>query len=148
MQSFHTIQLTENRKIYFLSDLHLGAPDEEKSRLREQKVLRFLNLAEKDAQAIFLVGDVFDFWFEYTHAVPKGFVRFLAKLADLKEKGIAVYMFAGNHDLWLKDYLYLETGVQIYHDRQLFRVLDENGRHTDIFVAHGDGLGPGGGAAE
>lgn len=143
MQSFHTIQLTENRKIYFLSDLHLGAPDEEKSRLREQKVLRFLNQAEKDAQAIFLVGDVFDFWFEYTHAVPKGYVRFLAKLADLKEKGIAVYMFAGNHDLWLKDYLYLETGVQIYHDRQLFRVLDENGRHTDIFVAHGDGLGPG-----
>lgn len=132
------IDLASNKKIYFLSDLHLGAPNYEKSLAREQKIVRFLQAIETDAQAVFLVGDVFDFWFEYKHAVPKYFVRFFAQLIHLKEKGIKVYMFSGNHDLWLKDYLQQELGVTIFHERVF---LQSNGR--SFFLAHGDGLGPG-----
>src|SRR4051812_30082778 len=99
------IPLSPGKKFYFLSDLHLGAPDYEKSREREQKLVRFLDCIELNAQAIFLVGDVFDFWFEYKHVVPKGFLRFLSKLAELRDKGIDIYIFTGNHDLWLGHYL-------------------------------------------
>ena len=131
------LNLQPNKKIYFISDMHLGAPDYSKSLEREQKLIRFLRFAEQDAQAVFLVGDTFDFWFEYQRVVPKGFVRFFAKLIDLKEKGIELYVFTGNHDLWLRDYLQQEVGAQIFHNK----VELQSGNRT-ILVAHGDGLGP------
>lgn len=118
--------------------MHLGAPNFEASLLREKKIISFLDCIKHDAQAVYLVGDVFDFWFEYKHAVPKGFVRFLAKLAELKSKGIDINIFTGNHDLWLKDYLQQEIGATIFHDKIELRSNDKN-----ILVAHGDGLGPG-----
>lgn len=136
------LQLNAGKKIYFLSDLHLGAPDHQKSLEREYKLLRFLKRAEQDAQAIFLVGDSFDFWFEYKLAVPKGFVRFLAALASLKEKGIQVYVFTGNHDLWMEDYLIQEIGAVVYQDK-LELICESEGSSKNFFLAHGDGLGPG-----
>ncbi len=132
------ISIQSNKKLYFLSDLHLGAPTPEASMLREQKLLSFFNFIEQDAQAVFLVGDTFDFWFEYQQVVPKGFVRFLSKLATLREKGIAVYIFSGNHDLWLQDYLEKEIGAVIFHDKIALNVAN-----TSVLLAHGDGLGPG-----
>ena len=117
--------------------MHLGAPNYSKSLEREQKLIRFLRFAEQDAQAIFLVGDTFDFWFEYQQVVPKGFVRFFAKLIDLKEKGIELFVFTGNHDLWLRDYLQQEVGAQIFHDK-----VELQSGNRIILVAHGDGLGP------
>ena len=133
-----SINLSQNEKIYFLSDLHLGAPDYNRSLEREQRIIQFLKSIEEEAQAVFFVGDTFDFWFEYQLAVPKYFVRFFAQLIQLKEKGIEVYMFTGNHDLWLNNYLQQELGVTIFHER----VMLQSGNHS-IFVAHGDGLGPG-----
>jgi UDP-2,3-diacylglucosamine hydrolase len=132
------ISILPGKKIYFLSDLHLGAPDYERSRERENKLIRFLVSIEDNAQAIFFIGDVFDFWFEYRHVVPKGFIRFLSKLADLKEKGIDIYIFTGNHDLWLGDYLEKEIGAKIFYEKQHVISGDKS-----ILVAHGDGLGPG-----
>ena len=117
--------------------MHLGAPNYSKSLEREQKLIRFLRFAEQDAQAIFLVGDTFDFWFEYHQVVPKGFVRFFEKLIDLKEKGIELFVFTGNHDLWLRDYLQQEVGAQIFHDK-----VELQSGNRIILVAHGDGLGP------
>ncbi len=132
------IKLQPGKKLYFISDLHLGAPDYSKSLERERKVIRFLQLAEQDAQAIFLVGDTFDFWFEYQQVVPKYFVRFFAQLIALKEKGVGIHVFTGNHDLWLQGYLQREVGAVIYHDR-----LELKSGGKSFFLAHGDGLGPG-----
>ncbi len=142
------LNLQPNKKIYFISDLHLGAPSFDASLLREKKIISFLDSIKHDAQAVFLVGDTFDFWFEYKHAVPKGFVRFLAKLAELKSKGIDINIFTGNHDLWINDYLQQEIGAIIFHDKielQCNFPLGINGENctTNILVAHGDGLGPG-----
>jgi UDP-2,3-diacylglucosamine hydrolase len=131
------LNLHPTKKLYFISDMHLGAPDYANSLEREKKLVRFLQSIEKDAQAVFLVGDTFDFWFEYQHVVPKYFVRFFAKLIDLKEKGIDVYVFTGNHDLWLNDYLQQEMGATVYYDRVELKSKDKN-----FFLAHGDGLGP------
>jgi UDP-2,3-diacylglucosamine hydrolase len=136
------LNLQTGKKIYFISDLHLGAPDLQKSQARELKLMRFLKSAEKDAQAIFLVGDTFDFWFEYKLAVPKGFVRFLAELARLKANGIGCYIFTGNHDLWMEDYLTQELGATVYHDKvELICHLPSGDKN--FLLAHGDGLGPG-----
>jgi UDP-2,3-diacylglucosamine hydrolase len=132
------IPLAPGKKFYFLSDLHLGAPDYEKSRERERKLVRFLDAVELNAQAIFLVGDVFDFWFEYKHVVPKGFLRILSKLARLKDKGIDIYIFPGNHDLWLDNYLEHEIGAVIFKDKA-----ELSSESKSILLAHGDGLGPG-----
>jgi len=139
-----TLQISTSKKIYFLSDLHLGAPDYENSLARERKVIRFLQSIEHDAQAVFFVGDTFDFWFEYQHVVPKYFVRFFATLIQLKEKGIDIYLFTGNHDLWLKDYLQQEIGVTIFQDKIELNINNPNRDKaaTSILVAHGDGLGP------
>lgn len=127
-----------NKKLYFISDLHLGAPNYAESLAREKKIIQFLDVIKIDAQALFLVGDTFDFWFEYQQVVPKGFVRFFAKLIELKESGMDIYIFTGNHDLWLNDYLKQEIGATIFHDKLLVQCNTKN-----IFVAHGDGLGPG-----
>lgn len=125
-------------KIYFASDFHLGIPDHESSLAREKKLVRWLEMAEKDATEIYLMGDVFDFWFEYSYVIPKGYVRLLGKIAQLTDNGIPVHVFRGNHDIWAFDYLEKELGVQLYRN-PVIRELD--GRK--FYLAHGDGLGPG-----
>ena len=102
--------LLSGNKIYFASDFHLGAPDYEQSLVREKKVVAWLDEIKKDAQEIFLVGDLFDFWFEYKNVVPKGFVRLLGKIAELTDSGIKVHVFTGNHDMWMFDYFTAVAG--------------------------------------
>lgn len=132
-----TITTTPNKKIYFASDQHLGAPTAEKSFPREQKFLGWLNQVKDDAEAIFLLGDLFDFWFEYKTVVPKGFVRILGKLAEIKDSGIPIYFFVGNHDLWMVDYFEKELNIPVYHKPQVFKI-----NQKTVFIGHGDGLGP------
>ncbi len=126
------------KKIYFISDFHLGAPDKVKSLEREKRIVRWLEMVRKDASEIYLMGDVFDFWFEYKHAVPKGYVRLLGKLAELSDQGITLHYFTGNHDMWVFDYLPKEIGVTVYRE-PVSRVI--NNKH--FYIGHGDGLGPG-----
>ena len=125
-------------KIYFASDFHLGVPTHKDSLVRERLIVSWLDSIKEDAKSIYLLGDIFDFWFEYKTVVPKGFVRLLGKLAQLTDSGTEIYILKGNHDMWMYDYLPKEIGVKIINDRTL---LEENGRK--IFLAHGDGLGPG-----
>lgn len=147
--SFHfetkTIQLQEGRRIYFSSDQHFGVPSVADSRKREQHVISWLNTIEKDAQVIFLVGDIFDFWFEYKQVVPKGFVRILGKLAELADRGIELILFTGNHDMWMFGYLTEELGAQLYRNPVHFEIQSSNGQTSSFLVGHGDGLGPGDG---
>ena len=105
---------------------------------REQKFVAWLDEVKKDADAIFLLGDLFDFWFEYKTVVPKGFVRVLGKLAELRDAGIPIYFFVGNHDLWMGDYFTKELNIPVYHDNQEFTF---NGK--SFLIGHGDGKGPG-----
>ncbi len=133
-----SINTSENKKVYFASDLHLGAPTAAASFPREKKFVAWLNEVKKDAEAIFLLGDLFDFWFEYETVVPKGFVRVLGKLAEIKDAGIPIYFFVGNHDLWMNDYFETELNIPVYHKPQVFNI------NNKIFlIGHGDGLGPG-----
>jgi UDP-2,3-diacylglucosamine hydrolase len=132
------IQFDKNAKLFFASDFHLGAPTKEISDQREKKIISWLQSIIDDADGLFLVGDIFDFWFEYKTVVPKGFVRFLAVIAQFTERGIPVYFFHGNHDLWMKDYFVKELGVTVIPDALHIEVGEKN-----LFVAHGDGLGPG-----
>lgn len=125
------------KKIYFASDFHLGAPSYEASRLREQQIVRWLKSIEQDAGHLFLVGDLFDFWFEYKTVVPKGAVRLLGQLAQMSDQGIEIHFFVGNHDLWMKDYFEQELGVYIHHQPLQINLLGKQ-----FFIAHGDGLGP------
>jgi UDP-2,3-diacylglucosamine hydrolase len=130
--------LTAQKKIYFASDQHLGAPTSEKSKEREKKLVRWLDIVKEDAEAIFLLGDLFDFWFEYKTVVPKGFVRVLGKLAEIKDSGIPIYFFVGNHDLWMNDYFEKELGIPVYHEPKEFVFSGKT-----FLIGHGDGLGPG-----
>ena len=130
--------MKEGKKIYFASDLHLGAPDHASSLLREKRFVAWLDVIKSDAEEIHLVGDVFDFWFEYGTVVPMGFTRLLGKLSEICDTGIPVYMYLGNHDMWMFDYLPREVGVRIT-DSPIER--DFNGKK--FYIAHGDGLGPG-----
>lgn len=132
------IELSNNQKIYFASDQHFGAPTPEASSPREQKFVAWLNEVKEDAAAIFLLGDLFDFWFEYKTVVPKGFVRVLGKLAEIKDSGIPIYFFVGNHDLWMKDYFEKELNIPVYHKPQEFVI-----QNKTFLIGHGDGLGPG-----
>lgn len=127
-----------NSKIYFASDQHFGAPTAAASFPREKKFVAWLDTIKKDADAIFLLGDLFDFWFEYKTVVPKGFVRVLGKLAELRDAGIPIYFFVGNHDLWMGDYFTKELNIPVYHDNQEFTF---NGK--SFLIGHGDGKGPG-----
>ena len=124
-------------KIYFASDFHLGAPDYESSRIREKRIVGWLNSISKDAESIFLVGDIFDFWFDYRTVVPKGYLRLLGKLAELSDSGIKIFLFTGNHDLWLEDYFEKELNITVFKSPQLLSLQGKN-----IFIGHGDGLGP------
>lgn len=130
--------LSATRKTYFASDLHLGAPDMASSLVREKHFVTWLDRIKADADALYLMGDVFDFWFEYRKAVPKGYVRILGKLAELHDLGIPIFYFIGNHDMWMRDYFTQQFGAEI-HYAPLVR--DIHGRR--FYLGHGDGLGPG-----
>ena len=132
-----SIQTKPNTKVYFASDQHLGAPTQEESIPRERKFLRWLDAIKKDAEAIFLLGDLFDFWFEYKAVVPKGFVRILGKLAEIRDSGIPIYFFVGNHDMWMIDYFETELNIPVYYEPQVFEI-----NNKTYFLGHGDGLGP------
>lgn len=130
--------LADNKKIYFASDFHFGVPSYEASLQREKLVVQWLDEVSADAAAIYLVGDIFDFWFEYKEAIPKGFIRFQGKIAELTDKGVAIHFFTGNHDMWMFDYFEKELNVIIHREPI---VLEVNGKK--LLVGHGDALGPG-----
>lgn len=132
------IEATQDKNVYFASDFHLGTPTLAKSREREMKIIRWLDSIKEDASAIFLLGDIFDFWYEYKKVIPKGFARFQGKLAEITDSGIPVIVFSGNHDMWMNNYLSDELGVSIYHEPARLHV-----GTTKLLVGHGDGLGPG-----
>lgn len=120
---------------YFASDVHLGAGDENASRRTEQRFVKWLDSVAEDADAIFLVGDIFDFWYEYGKVVPKGFVRTLGKLAELSDRGVKIYLFIGNHDMWVRDYFECECGVEIIRQPSVFELAGKR-----MFIAHGDNM--------
>ena len=126
------------KKIYFISDFHLGAPTSEESLIRERKICQWLETIKADVSILFILGDVFDFWFEYRHVVPKGYVRILGKLAEIADKGIPIHLFTGNHDMWMFDYLPKELGIKLYRQPEEF-----NFDNRKFLIGHGDGLGPG-----
>jgi UDP-2,3-diacylglucosamine hydrolase len=132
------MQIAADKRIYFLSDFHLGAPDRTSSLVREKRIITFLQQARQDAAAIFIVGDLFDFWYEYRTVVPKGYVRMLGKLAELTDSGIPVHFFVGNHDMWMSGYFETELNIPVYHEPRAFEWNDKK-----FLVGHGDGLGPG-----
>jgi len=132
------MQQPTDKSIYFLSDFHLGAPNFEKSLEREKLVVAFLQKIKKDASEIFILGDIFDFWFEYKYVVPKGYTRLLGTFAQITDVGIPIHFFVGNHDMWMKNYFLQELNIQVYFKPEIF-VRDGK----KLFVGHGDGLGPG-----
>ncbi len=132
------MHVPEGKRIYFASDFHLGVPSHAKSRERENKIVSWLNEIKNDAYEIYLVGDIFDFWFEYKHAIPKGFIRFQGKIAELVDSGIPIHFFTGNHDMWMFDYFEKELGVKIH--REPIRC---EWNEKKFLIGHGDGLGPG-----
>lgn len=127
--------MVSNKKIYFVSDVHLGAPALTDNTEREKLFARWLNQIRHDAEAIFLMGDIFDFWFEYRMVVPRGHTRILGKIAEITDSGIPVHFFTGNHDIWVFDYLPKETGVIVHRD---FFIAELMGKK--FYLAHGDGL--------
>jgi len=131
-------KLDGRNKIFFASDFHLGVPTREDSLKREKLLVKWLDEIKNHAAAIFLMGDIFDFWFEYKTVIPKGFVRLFGKLAEISDSGIPVHLFKGNHDIWALNYLQQEVGIQLHHDRLITQI-----GNKWFFLAHGDGLGPG-----
>jgi UDP-2,3-diacylglucosamine hydrolase len=127
-----------NKKIYFASDFHLGVPDHESSLIREKRIISWLDSIKHDAHSIYLLGDIFDFWFEYRHTIPKGYIRLLGKLAEIRDSGIPIIFFTGNHDMWMFDYFPSELDIPVYREPQLLEI----GNHK-LLIGHGDGLGPG-----
>jgi len=132
------MEIPPGKKIYFLSDFHLGAPDHATSLVREKHIVRFLDKIREDAAVIFIVGDLFDFWYEYRTVVPKGYTRILGKMAEITDSGIPMYFFVGNHDMWMSGYFEQELNIPVYHEPKTFTF---NGRK--FYIGHGDGLGPG-----
>lgn len=131
-------ELAEGKKIYFASDFHLGAPNDQESRLRESKIVEWLDQIKEDAAAVFLVGDIFDFWFEYKYSIPKGFIRFLGRVAELSDSGIPVIFYTGNHDMWMADYFPVELNVELERHPKDYQIGNKK-----FHIGHGDGLGPG-----
>jgi len=132
------IILAPGKKLYFASDFHLGVPTAASSLEREKHVVAWLESIRKDAAAIYLLGDIFDFWFEYRYSIPKGFIRLQGKLAELRDAGIEIAFFTGNHDMWMFDYFPKELGIPIH--RQPLELVVGSQR---LIIGHGDGLGPG-----
>ena len=128
--------LEKEKKVYFASDFHLGAPNFEASRERESTIIAWLETIKKEAQILFLVGDIFDLWFEFKNVVPKGSVRFLGKLAELADAGIEIHYFGGNHDMWHQEYLVKEIGLKFHSKAQSFSI-----ENKKFFIHHGHGLG-------
>jgi UDP-2,3-diacylglucosamine hydrolase len=126
------------KNIYFASDFHLGAPSYAESRIRENRIVGWLNFIEPTCSELFLMGDVFDFWFEYKNVIPKGFIRLQGKLAQMADAGVKIYFFKGNHDMWVNDYFTKEIGIEIISDELK---IERNGKK--FYLHHGDGLGPG-----
>ncbi|MFI3328585.1 MAG: UDP-2,3-diacylglucosamine diphosphatase [Rikenellaceae bacterium] len=120
---------------YFVSDIHLGAGDRAEERSVERRFVAWLDSVSADAKAIFLCGDIFDFWFEYGRVIPKGFVRTLGKFAELSDRGVRLVYMAGNHDMWLGEYLAQECGVEIFFKPEVFELAGKR-----VHVAHGDNL--------
>jgi UDP-2,3-diacylglucosamine hydrolase len=137
-QTLENILLDQGKKVYFASDFHLGVPNKAHSLLREKKLVKWLSTIEQDAQHIFLVGDIFDFWFEYKTVVPRGYTRLLGKLASMVDNGIKIHYFTGNHDMWTFGYLEEELGVKLYRNP-----IEININNQLFYIGHGDGLGPG-----
>ena len=131
------LKIPKGKKIYFASDNHLGAPTAKASIPREKKFVQWLDSIKQDAEAIFLLGDLFDFWFEYKYVIPKGFTRVLGKLAELSDQGIKIHFFVGNHDLWMRGYFEEELGIHVHHHPKEFTF-----NSSTFFIGHGDGLGP------
>jgi len=129
--------MTSSKKIYFLSDFHLGAPNAAESLVREKRIIRFLDEIKNDAAQIFILGDLFDFWFEYKKVVPKGYVRILGKLAEITDAGIPIHFFVGNHDMWMRDYFQKELNIPVYFEPVAFDLFGKK-----FLIGHGDGLGP------
>lgn len=130
--------LPAGKKVYFASDFHLGIPDRQSSLEREKRIVKWLDEISSDAALVYLVGDLFDTWFEYRNVVPRGFSRFLGKLAELSDGGLKIEVFTGNHDLWMLGYFQEEMGIPVHHKPVIKNI---NGKQ--FFIAHGDGLGPG-----
>jgi UDP-2,3-diacylglucosamine hydrolase len=133
---FH--QLPAGKKIFFVSDFHLGVPVGTKTKAREETIVQWLKEIESEAAVLFLLGDVFDFWFEYKTVVPKGFFNLFAQLMHLHRRGVVIHYFTGNHDMWAKNYLPDEIGLSLHRGCVSFEM---NGKK--FFIGHGDGLGPG-----
>ncbi len=125
-----------SKKVYFLADAHLGAKTNHDSPEAEKKLCRWLDYVRQDADSIYLLGDIFDYWFEYKHVVPKGFTRLLGKIAEITDSGVKVHFFIGNHDIWLTDYLSTECGMILHFEPLIVNILGKK-----FFLAHGDGLG-------
>jgi UDP-2,3-diacylglucosamine hydrolase len=130
--------LPDRPSVYMASDLHLGAPDATTSRIREKRFTQWMDSIQPQAAGLILLGDIFDFWFEYKHAIPKGFSRLQGKLAEWSDAGIPVYIFTGNHDLWMKDYFSTELGIPVFHHPMELDIFGHR-----CLIGHGDGLGPG-----
>ncbi len=128
----------QHKKIFFASDFHLGVPNHEVSVAREKKIMAWLDSIKNEAHTIYLLGDIFDFWFEYKHAIPKGHIRLQGKLAELRDAGIPIVFFTGNHDMWMFDYFPKELGIPVYRDPLVLEVGSQR-----LLIGHGDGLGPG-----
>jgi UDP-2,3-diacylglucosamine hydrolase len=128
----------QHKKIFFASDFHLGVPNHEASVAREKKIIAWLDSIKNEAHTIYLLGDIFDFWFEYKHAIPKGHIRLQGKLAELRDAGIPIVFFTGNHDMWMFDYFPKELGIPVYRDPLVLEVGSQR-----LLIGHGDGLGPG-----
>jgi UDP-2,3-diacylglucosamine hydrolase len=132
------MQIPPGKKIFFLSDFHLGAPEAVTSLKREKRIVEFLDSIKNEADTLFIVGDMFDFWYEYKKVVPRGFVRLLGKIAELTDSGVKLHFFVGNHDMWMRNYFEKELNVPVYFEPKEFEF---NGKK--FLIGHGDGLGPG-----
>jgi UDP-2,3-diacylglucosamine hydrolase len=132
------MELPKGKKVYFASDFHLGIPDRASSIEREKRLCQWLDVISADAAQLFLVGDIFDTWFEYKNVVPRGYTRFMGKLAELSDKGLQIEAFTGNHDIWMLGYFEEELNIPVHHQHIIREI---NGKK--LFIAHGDGLGPG-----
>lgn len=130
--------MSKREKLYFISDTHFGVPNEKESSKRERLFCSWLDKAKEDALEIYLLGDIFDFWFEYKNVIPKGYTRLFGKIAELTDSGINVHYFTGNHDMWVFSYFEKELGVQMHRESYTFSFQDKT-----FMVGHGDGLGPG-----
>jgi UDP-2,3-diacylglucosamine hydrolase len=133
-----SIELKPGKKIYFASDFHFGIPDRQSSLDRESKFVSWLTMVSQDAGEIYLMGDLFDFWFEYKTTVPRGYIRLLGKLAEITDSGIPVHLFRGNHDMWAFGYLQEELNIRLHREPEFTEISGKK-----FYLAHGDGLGPG-----